>query len=76
MRIQVTIEGMIAVHAKHAVFTALAAVDGITHADVELGRAVLEHDGRATEVAIRAAVAAAGFEVSACTALPSTLPLL
>jgi copper chaperone CopZ len=76
MRIQVTIEGMIAVHAKHAVFTALAAVDGITHCDVELGRAVLEHDGRATEVAIRAAVAAAGFEVSACTALPSTLPLL
>ena len=57
------IGGMLAVHARRAVFTALAGVEGILSADVELGRAVIEHDGRATPDRLREAVAAAGFEV-------------
>ena len=60
-----TIAGMPAVYAVRAVFTALASVEGIAHADVSLGRAVIEHDGRATPERLRAAVALAGCEVTA-----------
>lgn len=75
---------MLAVHARQAVFTALAAVDGITRADVALGRAELEVDGRASEstaheatvAAIRDAIEAAGFRVSEVRILPRTLPVL
>ena len=84
MRLQVTIEGMLAVHARHAVFTALAAVEGITRADVELGRAELDLDARVTETATLAATLAAiheaiesvGFRVSDVRPLPRTLPTL
>jgi copper chaperone CopZ len=60
-----TISGMRAVYAVRAVYTALASVDGIAHADVSLGRAVVEHDGRATPERLREAVALAGCEVTA-----------
>lgn len=76
MRFEVLIDGMLAVHAKHAVFMALTAVEGITHAEVDLGRAELTHDGRATESAIRAAIEAAGYAVRTLRPLPRTLPML
>lgn len=76
MRFEVLIDGMLAVHAKHAVFMALTAVEGILHADVELGRAELMHDGRATEASIRAAIESAGFTVRTLRVLPRTLPML
>ena len=57
------IGGMLAVHAKRAVFTALSGVEGIHSAEVELGRAVVDHDGRATPALLREAVEAAGFDV-------------
>ena len=60
-----TIAGMPAVYAVRAVFTALASVEGIARAEVTLGRAVVEHDGRATPEKLRAAVALAGCEVTA-----------
>ena len=59
----VTIRGMVAVHAVRAVFTALAGVEGIVRAEVELGRATVEHDGRATPERLREAIALAGCEV-------------
>lgn len=62
---ELEIEGMYAVHAVRAVFTALAGVEGITHAAVSLGRASIEHDGRASPALLRDAVALAGCEVSA-----------
>lgn len=65
MRTTLTIAGMRAVHAARAVYTALASVDGIAHADVVMGRAVIEHDGRATPERLREAVALAGCEVVA-----------
>lgn len=76
MRTQVLIDGMLAVHARHAVFMALGAVQGIARAEVELGRAELEHDDRATPEAIRAAIEAAGFAVRELRALPRSLPTL
>lgn len=57
------IAGMLSVHAKRAVFTALSGVEGISRAEVELGRAVIDHDGRATAERLREAVAQAGCEV-------------
>jgi copper chaperone CopZ len=76
MRMEALIDGMLAVHARHAVFMALTAVEGIMHAEVELGRAELTHDGRATEPAIRAAIEAAGFTVRAVRPLPRRLPTI
>lgn len=62
-----TISGMIAVHAKRAVFTALAGVEGVKSADVELGRAVVEHDARATPEDLAAAIAVVGCVVTRVT---------
>ena len=55
-----TISGMIAVHSKRAVFTALSGVAGVARADVELGRAVVEHDARATHDAFAEALSIVG----------------
>lgn len=76
MRLEVIIDGMVAVHAKYAVFQALAAVDGITRAEVEMGRVELEMDREPNEEALGAAVAAVGFEVREIRRLPRTLPML
>lgn len=51
-------------HAVRAVFTALAAVEGIAIADVAIGRATIDHDGRATVDQLRDAIATAGYEVT------------
>jgi len=59
-----TISGMMAVHAKRAVFTALAGVPGVVSAQVEMGRAVVEHDASTTSDALREAVVLAGCEVT------------
>ena len=50
-------------HCVNAVFTSLTPVPGIVSADVSIGAAVIEHDGRTTVDALRAAIAAAGYEV-------------
>lgn len=81
MRFELLIEGMLAVHAKHAVFSALGAVEGIVGAEVELGRAVVEFGDAADasgarESALREAVGTAGFRVVAVRVLPRTLPTL
>jgi copper chaperone CopZ len=58
------IPGMRSNHCVTAVFTSLTAVEGITRADVKIGAATIEHDGRATPDALRAAIAVAGYEVT------------
>jgi len=55
------VDGMTCQHCIRAVFTALAAVDGIASADVSLGEIVVEHDGRVTVDQLREAVAVAGY---------------
>ena len=71
-----TIAGMISVHSIRAVSTALAAVEGIRHADVSLGRAIVEHDGRVTPELLAAAIAVAGYEVTGWMEERRRLPLL
>ena len=60
-----TIAGMVAVHSKRAVYTALSGVPGVASAEVELGRAVVEHDATTTAAALKDAVALVGCEVTA-----------
>ncbi|HKT06752.1 MAG TPA: heavy-metal-associated domain-containing protein [Gemmatimonadaceae bacterium] len=60
----VTIAGMLSVHAAHTVYTALGGVDGIITADVKVGRATIEHDGRATHEQIVGAIEVAGYRVT------------
>ena len=76
MRLELIIDGMLAVHAKHAVFQALAAVDGLTHAEVELGRAEIECDREPADAALHAAIESVGFSVREIRRLPRTLPIL
>ena len=57
------IDGMRTVHCTRAIFTALAAVDGIAKAEVVVGRATLEHDRPLDEAALTAAVEAMGYRL-------------
>ncbi len=75
-RLVVSIEGMRTVHCVRAVFTALAGVEGITTADVERGRATIDHDGRTTCAAIADAVALVGYRATDCQSQRRTLPVL
>lgn len=75
--ITANIGGMHSVHAVRAVWTALAAVPGVTTAEVVLGRAIIAHDGRATVEALREAIAMAGCELLETTEeRQRSLPLL
>ena len=67
---------MSSVHAARAIYTALGGVDGVIRAEVARGSAVVEHDGRATESAIRDAVRLAGFEVVELREERRVLPVL
>jgi copper chaperone len=70
------IDGMSCQHCVRAVFTALTPVPGITSADVSIGAAVIEHDGRATEEALRAAVAESGYQVTSVNEERRRLPIV
>lgn len=61
---RVRIEGMSCQHCVRAVFTALAAVEGISRADVGIGAAEVEHDGTVTVEQLRDAIAVAGYSVA------------
>ena len=59
-----------------AVFTALTPVEGIRSADVSIGSATIEHDGRATVAALREAIAVSGYDVSLADEDRRQLPIL
>ena len=60
---RVRIEGMSCQHCVRAVFTSLAAVEGIARADVSIGAAEVEHDGRVTVEQLKEAISVAGYAV-------------
>jgi copper chaperone len=60
---RVRIAGMSCAHCVRAVFTSLGGVEGVARAEVSIGTAEVEHDGRVTVEALREAIAAAGYEV-------------
>lgn len=59
-----------------AVFTSLTPVEGIASADVRIGGAEIEHDGRATVAVLREAIAVAGYEVTAAEEERRRLPVV
>jgi copper chaperone CopZ len=67
--------GMSCQHCVRAVFTALAAVDGITRADVSSGAIEVEHAGGVTPDHLREAIAVAGYELVAVETDRRRLPL-
>lgn len=74
---RVRIEGMSCQHCVRAVFTALAAVEGISRADVGIGVAEVEHDGSVALDQLRSAIAVAGYVVAGeDAAARRRLPLL
>ena len=63
-------------HCVNAVFTALTPVEGIIAAEVEIGAVTVEHDGRATVDALRAAIAVAGYEAALALEERRQLPIV
>lgn len=79
MRFELAIDGMLSVHAKHAIFAALAGVAGLSSAEIELGRVELEADRPEAEMSalegeLREAISAAGFTLRSLRRLPRRLP--
>jgi copper chaperone len=72
----VKINGMSCQHCVNAVFTALTPVPGISSAQVTIGNAVIEHDGRATNDLIRDAVENAGYQVESFEEEKRRLPVI
>ena len=70
------IAGMSCQRCVQAVFTSLTPVEGIVAADVTIGAATIEHDGRATVDALRTAIAVSGYDVSIAEEEKRRLPLL
>lgn len=70
------IGGMSCAHCVRAVFTALAGVEGVSRADVSIGKAVIEHDGSVSTEAITKAIAIAGYEVVGFSDDRRTLPVV
>ncbi len=75
MQTTVSISGMNSAHSVRAVFTSLAAVEGISRADVTLGRAVIEHESAISADEIREAIGLAGYEVTSVSENRRILPL-
>jgi copper chaperone len=71
-----TINGMSCAHCVRAVFTALGGVPGVSHADVSIGKAVIEHDGSVSPEALREAISIAGYEVADFRDDRRTLPVV
>ena len=70
------IAGMSCQHCVRAVFTALTPVEGIRSADVTVGHATIDHDGRVTVDALREAIAVAGYAVEEASEERRRLPML
>ena len=67
---------MRSVHAARELFTALAGVEGIDRADVKVGEAVIDHDGRATIEVLRAVVEERGYSLLSWREERRGLPVL
>lgn len=62
-RFYLRLSGMNAVHAVRALKTAVGGLPGVIHADIKMGEAVISHDGRLSEKALRDAVKYAGLGI-------------
>lgn len=72
----IRLSGMHTVHCVRAVRTALAAIDGIQAADVQIGTVVLEHDAPLAPEALHDAMAPTGYAISDIRPGPRTLRVI
>jgi copper chaperone CopZ len=72
----IKISGMSCQHCVNAVFTSLTPVPGIISAQVTIGGAVIEHDGRATPELLRDAIEDAGYQVEGFEEEKRRLPIV
>ncbi len=70
------LDGLVAVHAVRAVWTALGAVPGVLSAEVTMQGAVLEVEGELDRAALDAALDAAGVSVRSLRVETRVLPVL
>ena len=70
------IGGMTCQRCIQAVFTSLTPVPGIVSAEVTIGAATIEHDGRATIDALREAIGASGYAVTLAEEERRRLPIV
>ena len=75
-RIHVQLDGLVAVHAVRAVWTALGAVPGVLSAQVTMQGAVLDVEGELDRAALDAALDAAGVTVRTVRIEARVLPVL
>lgn len=75
-RIHVQLNGLVAVHAVRAVWTALGAVSGVVSAEVTMQGAVLEVEGELDRATLDAALDAAGVSVRSMRVEARVLPVL
>lgn len=75
-RIYVQLDGLVAVHAVRAVWTALGAVPGILSAEVTIAGAVLDVEGTLDRAALDAALDAAGVTVRELRVEARVLPVI
>ena len=68
--------GMSCQRCVQAVFTSLTPVPGIVSAEVTIGAATIEHDGRATIDALREAIGASGYAVTLAEEERRRLPIV
>jgi copper chaperone CopZ len=75
-RIHVQLDGLVAVHAVRAVWTALSAVPGLLSAEVTMQGATLEVEGELDRDALAAALDAAGVSIRSIRVDARSLPVL
>jgi len=75
-RSDILIDGMLSRHAVQAVYTALSGVPGVTHAEVRLGHAIVDHAESVTADQLANAIELAGCTMVACRAVKRELPTL
>ena len=75
-RIHVQLNGLVAVHAVRAVWTALGAVPGVVSADVTMQGAGLEVEGALDRAALESALDAAGVTVRSIRIESRVLPIV
>jgi len=71
-----TVSGMRSAHCVRAIFTALAGVEGVSRAQVSIGRALIEHDGSVSHDSIAQAISIAGYEVAELSDNRRALPVV
>lgn len=75
-RIHVQLEGLVAVHAVRAVWTALGAVPGLVSAEVTMAGAVLEVEGSLDREALDTVLATIGVSIREVRVERGILPIL